>query len=100
MPAGKGAGDVLIVERHWSLLAGTRVRIARLTSAALARAAANRAALKPQEIARLEAPLTVDNFEGIAVRRGADGATFVYLISDDNFNPLQETLLLLFRLDG
>jgi hypothetical protein len=99
VPAGTGAGDVLVLERRWSLLAGTRVRIARLGAADLAQAAAG-ATLVGQEIARLEAPLTVDNFEGIAIRRGSGGETLVYLISDDNFNPLQETLLMLFRLDG
>ena len=99
MPAGTGAGDVFVLEHRWSLLAGTRVRIARLGAADLAQAAAG-ATLVGQEIARLEAPLTVDNFEGIAIRRGSGGETLVYLISDDNFNPLQETLLMLFRLDG
>ena len=49
------------------------------------------------EVARLAAPLSVDNFEGIAVRR--DGTRdFVYLISDDNFLGLQRTLLLKFEL--
>jgi hypothetical protein len=99
VPAGKGEGDVLVIERHWSLLAGTRVRIARLKANELAKAGPG-ANLRAREIARLEAPLTVDNFEGIATRRGPGGALLVYLISDDNFNPLQETLLLLFRLDG
>ena len=49
------------------------------------------------EIARLAPPLTVDNMEGIALRR-AGGRTFVYLVSDDNFSPLQRTLLLKFEL--
>ena len=31
--------------------------------------------------------------------RDADGATLVYILSDDNFIFLQRTLLLLFRLD-
>lgn len=100
VPTGKdGEGDVLVIERHWSLLAGTRVRIARLGANELAKAGPD-AMLRPREIARLEAPLIVDNFEGIAIRRGPGGAAYVYLISDDNFNPLQETLLLMFRLDG
>lgn len=48
-------------------------------------------------VARLAPPLTVDNMEGIALRR-AGGRTFIYLVSDDNFNPLQRTLLLKFEL--
>ncbi|MBT3886188.1 MAG: esterase-like activity of phytase family protein [Rhodospirillaceae bacterium] len=99
VPAGKGEGDVLVIERHWSLLVGTRVRIAHLGANDLAKAGPG-TMLRAREIARLEAPLIVDNFEGIAIRRGPGGAAYVYLISDDNFNPLQETLLLMFRLDG
>lgn len=51
----------------------------------------------PVEIARLEAPLTVDNMEALAVRR-VGARTFVYMASDDNFSPLQRTLLLKFEL--
>jgi hypothetical protein len=40
----------------------------------------------------------IDNMEGIAVRRGPKGETLLYLISDDNFSPLQRTLLLMFEL--
>ncbi|MBT3627577.1 MAG: esterase-like activity of phytase family protein, partial [Rhodospirillaceae bacterium] len=43
-------------------------------------------------------PLTVDNMEGIAVRRDGAGHTLVYLVSDDNFSVLQRTLLLMFEL--
>ncbi len=50
-------------------------------------------------VAVLRPPLTVDNLEGVAVRRGAAGGTLIYLVSDDNFNPLQRTLLLLFALE-
>ena len=50
-------------------------------------------------LARFARPLTVDNYEGVAVTRDADGVTLVYILSDDNFNFLQRTLLLLFRLD-
>lgn len=51
------------------------------------------------ELARLAPPLTVDNIEGLAVTRSG-GRTFVYLLSDDNFNPLQRTLLLKFEVLG
>jgi len=42
--------------------------------------------------------LTIDNFEGIEARRGTRGEIFVYLISDDNFNTDQRTLLMMFEL--
>lgn len=55
--------------------------------------------------ARLSAPLielrppaSTDNFEGIAAVAGPDG-TRLYLLSDDNNNPLQKTLLLAFDLE-
>ena len=42
------------------------------------------------------APATVDNFEGIAAVRRPDGGVRLYILSDDNFNPGQRTLLLAF----
>jgi len=51
-----------------------------------------------REVARFAAPLTVDNFEGLAVtREGA--ATILWMVSDDNQLFLQRTLLMKFRLD-
>ena len=47
-------------------------------------------------LAYLEAPLNVDNFEGIAVRERDDGSVLIAVISDDNFSSGQRTLLYLF----
>ncbi len=55
------------------------------------------AILAGREIARLDPPLTSDNMEAIAVTE-EDGETILWIASDDNFNPLQRTLLLKFRL--
>ncbi|QUL36621.1 esterase-like activity of phytase family protein [Erythrobacter sp. JK5] len=56
-------------------------------------------ALNPRDerraLATLRPPLTVDNFEGLAVREEG-GRTFLYLVSDDNFSGSQRTLLLKF----
>lgn len=47
-----------------------------------------------REIADLDAgPLGTDNFEGLAVTPGKDGAVTVWLISDDNSAVTQRTLL-------
>lgn len=51
----------------------------------------------PVEIARLEAPLAADNMEGLAIRREG-GRTFIYLVSDDNFSPLERIVLMKFEL--
>ena len=45
---------------------------------------------------KLAAPLTVDNFEGLAAAPRDDGSIRFYLLSDDNFSRLQRTLLLAF----
>ena len=36
---------------------------------------------------------------GIAARRNGAGETLVYMVSDNNFNGVQRTLLLMFALD-
>jgi hypothetical protein len=51
-----------------------------------------------EEIADLRSPLTIDNMEAMSVGREG-GRTIVWLASDDNFNPLQRTLLLKFALN-
>jgi hypothetical protein len=48
-------------------------------------------------LAVLRRPLTVDNFEALAVRPATDGRAFIYLLSDDNQSDRQRTLLLQFR---
>ena len=50
-----------------------------------------------REIARLAPPLTIDNMEGVSVTV-ENGRNIVWLVSDDNFFPLQRTLLLKFAL--
>jgi hypothetical protein len=94
-------GDLLVAERRFPPL-GTR--IVRLSRESLERTGR----LAPRELARLESPLTADNFEGIDVRRDAAGRTIVYLLSDDNDcaktpgaakRGLQRTLLLQFALE-
>lgn len=95
-------GDLLVVERRFPPLAA---RLVRLPRASLL----GEGALETHELARLEPPLTVDNFEGVEVRQDADGRVLVYLLSDDNNcakRPgatragVQRTLLLQFALSG
>jgi hypothetical protein len=54
--------------------------------------------LAGEVIAELRRPLTVDNMEALSVTR-ENGRTIVWIASDDNFNPLQRTLLLKFALE-
>jgi hypothetical protein len=96
-PAGAATlpdGDVLILERRFTYVGGFASRLVRVPLASLQSAEP----ISGRELARLEPPLVEENFEGMDVRRDAAGRTLVYLISDDNFFPLQRTLLLLFAI--
>ncbi|HSD92174.1 MAG TPA: hypothetical protein VLB11_04020, partial [Methyloceanibacter sp.] len=42
--------------------------------------------------------LNIDNMEAIAAHRTSSGETVLTVMSDDNFNPLQRTLILQFAL--
>ncbi len=87
-------GDLLVIERRFNFIDGVAIRLRRIA----ARTVVPGARLDGAAIAVLRPPLTVDNLEGVAARRSAAGETLLYLVSDDNFNPFQRTLLLLFAL--
>jgi hypothetical protein len=88
-------GDVLLLERFYAPERGAAARLSLIRKVQIEADAE----IRPTELARIAPPLTVDNFEGIAVAPAADGGTLVFLLSDDNFNPAQRTLLLVFRLE-
>jgi hypothetical protein len=96
VPTGADRLDdrIYLVERRFSLLGGFASRVAVLPVAALEPGARLRGA----ELARLGPTSISENFEGIAARRGPDGRILLYLVSDDNFLALQQTLLLQFSL--
>jgi len=89
-------GEVLLTERSYSVLKGTRVRLSIVDHVQIEAGAV----LRPRALAFFQSPVTVDNFEGVAARPGPAGSTLVYLVSDDNFNQAQRTLLLQFELTG
>jgi hypothetical protein len=88
------SGDVLLLERRYTLLGGLGARVSRIAAADI-RAGAR---LEAKTLADFAPPLTLDNFEGIAAHRAGDGTTRITLISDDNFSVLQRTLLMQFEL--
>ena len=83
-------GDVYAVERAFSPLRGVRARITRFAGAT----AVPGAVIEPEELARLNAFHGIDNMEGLDVLRQPDGSLRLYLISDDNFNVAQRTVLM------
>jgi hypothetical protein len=87
-------GDLLLLERRYSPAAGLSIRLRRVPERDIRQGAR----IMGEEIARFEPPLTYDNMEALAVWRDAQGRILVALLSDDNFNILQRTLLLLFEI--
>lgn len=94
-PSGK---YLYLLERHYFGPIGGIVIAVRRIDAATVRAGAR---LGGTEIAKFSMRENIDNMEGLALRRGASGHTYLYMISDDNYDhTLQRTLLLMFELDG
>ena len=89
-----GGGDVLVLERRFTLIGGVAMRLRRIPIGAVRPGAR----LEGRELVELTPPASVDNMEALAAVRAADGSTLIYVMSDDNFNPIQRTLLLQFRL--
>jgi hypothetical protein len=87
-------GSFVTLERAFDMVRGVRVRVMRFDAAQLKPGAT----VAPEELARLASPYAVDNLEGLAATRGANGETLLWLMSDDNFNPLQRNILMLFEL--
>jgi hypothetical protein len=87
-------GHVYALERFWQSGIGNRIRILRFAVEALEAGTPIEAEL----LGTLEAGMTVDNFEGLAITE-RDGRTVLLLMSDDNYSGSQRTLLLAFQLD-
>lgn len=87
-------GDLLVLERRYSLLGGPGMQIRRIRTDTIK----PDALLDGEVLINLTARYGIDNFEGLAVRVNANGETIIYMISDNNFNPLQKNLLLMFKL--
>lgn len=87
-------GDLLLLERRFSLATGVALRMRRIAGESI----------KPGAVVDgsiiLEAGMDeeIDNMEGLDVVVAPDGSTRVILVSDDNHSILQRTLMLEFRL--
>jgi len=88
--------DLLLLERSYTRLRNIRMRIRRIPLAMI----------KPDTMIDGKVLIVadfayqIDNMEGIAVHRNADGETIITLVSDDNFSFIQRNLLLQFALVG
>ena len=101
-PKGFRITDAAVLPDGRLMFLNRRVGLADGLSAKLTLADANSVAagkaLWGQEIAHLQAPLTVDNMEALSVTQ-ENGRVVVWIASDDNLISLQRTLLLKFELD-
>jgi hypothetical protein len=88
------SGDLLVLERKFSLISGVGIRIRRIPLAAISPGAL----VDGPAIFNADLGQEIDNMEGIDVHVTADGDTVLTMISDDNFSPIQRTLLLQFKL--
>lgn len=86
-------GSFVALERFYAPVVGPRARITRFAAPT-----GEGGAVEPEVLALLEPPFPLDNFEGISAVRTADGATRIYIVSDNNKSPRQRTLLLAFDL--
>jgi len=88
-------GSLCLLERAFDMARGVRVRVMQFDAADVRPGGMVRA----RELAWLISPYAVDNLEGLAAAKGARGETVLWLISDDNFNPMQRNILLMFELE-
>jgi hypothetical protein len=88
------SGDLLILERKFSLLTGMVVRIRRMSLKSVAPGAI----VDGPSIFDADLGYEIDNMEGLDAYIGPDGATVLTMVSDDNFSMIQRTLLLQFTL--
>ncbi len=89
-------GGFLILERFFSWRQGVALRLRRLSLAAIAPGAV----LDGPVLMEADLGYEIDNMEGLAVHRAANGDVVLTLVSDDNFSVIQRTLLLQFTLLG
>ena len=87
-------GRLLLLERRIGFPEGFTAKLLVLDPAKIVRDAI----VSAEVIATLAPPLLVDNMEGLAITQ-EQGRTVLWLISDNNFNAIQRTLLMKFALE-
>lgn len=87
-------GDLLVLQRRFGLRIGLGMRLLRIAAADLRPGRT----IEGHILLDADWGFEIDNMEGLAVDTAPDGATILTLVSDDNGNWFQRTLLLRFRL--
>ncbi len=89
------SGDLILLERRFRAPATLHIALRHVAIGDVRPGATVTGA----RIAEFDLRQEIDNMEGLALHEDASGRTVLTLVSDDNFNPLQRTLLLQFELD-
>jgi len=87
-------GDIVVLERMFLPGFARSMRLRRIPGASIRPGAV----LDGEVLAELDRRYNIDNMEALAIRVTPTGKVLLYLASDDNQNPRQRTLLLLFEL--
>ena len=88
-------GDLLLLERSFSIARGVGMRLRRIPAENIKGGAK---AVDGEVLLEANMAYQIDNMEGLDVWRRADGATIISIMSDDNQSMLQRNLYLEFRL--
>lgn len=87
-------GRLIVLNRRYTPLTGVAAALTIINPGSITADVV----LEGAVVARLRPPQIVDNMEALSVEQEA-GRTILWIASDDNFNPLQRTILLKFALE-
>lgn len=87
-------GDLLLLERRFSLAGGIGMRVRRIAGADIAAGKT----VDGDVLMEADFGYQIDNMESLDVFEAADGSTHILLASDDNHSLLQRSIILEFRL--
>lgn len=90
------SGDILMLERSFTPIKGAKARISLIKYQDIIK----NDLITPIYLDTIAPPMIVDNFEGISIIKSNNGGYYIFILSDDNFNFIQKTILLQFHWDG
>lgn len=89
-------GDLVILERSYSPLAGPAIQLRRIAGETISPGAV----LDGEILLSADKNFRIDNLESLDISTGDDGSIHFTLVSDDNFSALQHTIVLEFKYPG
>jgi hypothetical protein len=88
-------GRALVLQRRFAFLEGVTAKLWLVDLSGIREGAV----LRGVQVADFHRPINVDNMEALSVTREG-GRTILWIASDDNYSPLQRTLLMKFAFTG